>query len=52
MLAMHVTIQDEIYDGYVIPKGTHLLGNIWYVVGPGRRWYLFEISRLTQVHLV
>ncbi|KAF8444934.1 cytochrome P450 [Boletus edulis BED1] len=31
-LAMHVTIQDEIYDGYFIPKGTCLLGNIWFIL--------------------
>ncbi|KAF8547387.1 cytochrome P450 [Imleria badia] len=30
-LAMHVTIQDEICDGYFILKGTCLLGNIWFV---------------------
>ena len=34
-LAMHVTTQDEIYDGYLIPKGTCLLGNIWFVQAEG-----------------
>ncbi|KAG6375607.1 cytochrome P450 [Boletus reticuloceps] len=31
-LVMHVTTQDEIYDGYFIPKGTCLLGNIWFIL--------------------
>ncbi|KAF8137074.1 cytochrome P450 [Boletus edulis] len=35
-LAMHVTTQDETYDGYLIPKGSFLLGNIWYILSdPG-----------------
>ena len=33
MLAAHVTSQDEIYNGYFIPKGTSLLGNMWFVDG-------------------
>jgi len=31
-LAIHVTAQDEIYNGYFIPKGTSLLGNIWFIL--------------------
>ena len=32
-LAMHVSTQDEIFNGYFIPKGTFILGNIWFVAG-------------------
>ena len=32
---MHFSTQDEIYNGYFIPKGTILFGNIWFVAGDG-----------------
>ena len=35
-LVIHVTTQDEIYNGYFIPKGTSLLGNIWFVANRRR----------------
>ena len=41
MLVVHVTTQDDIYNGYFIPKGTFLVGNIWFVAG--RRWGLSGI---------
>jgi len=31
-VAMHVSTQDEIYSGYFIPKGTLILGNIWFIL--------------------
>lgn len=29
---MHVSTENVVYDGYIIPKGTYFLGNIWFVV--------------------
>jgi len=29
---IHVSTQDIIYEGYLIPKGTSLLGNIWFML--------------------
>lgn len=26
------TAQDDIYEGYMIPKGTVVIPNVWYVV--------------------
>lgn len=43
-LVPHVTTQDIIYEGYLIPKGTCLLGNIWFVAY--REWRRFDISSL------
>ena len=31
-LAAHVSTEDIIYEGYLIPKGSLLIGNIWFVV--------------------
>jgi len=31
-VAMHISTQDEIYNGYFIPKGTFILGNIWFIL--------------------
>lgn len=28
----HTTTQDDVYEGYFIPKGSMVLANIWYVV--------------------
>lgn len=28
------TAQDDIYEGYMIPKGTVVIPNVWYVVFP------------------
>ena len=42
MIAPHVTTQDIIYEGYLIPKGTWLLPNTWFVVL--REHCRFEIS--------
>lgn len=33
MLAMRVSAQDIIYEGYIIPKGSWLTANIWSVAG-------------------
>ena len=30
----HVTTEDDIYEGYFIPKGSILLPNIWYAFAP------------------
>ena len=27
----HATTEDDVYDGYFIPKGTVVIGNAWYV---------------------
>ena len=27
----HATVQDDVYEGYWIPKGTSLIPNIWFV---------------------
>jgi hypothetical protein len=27
----HVSIEDDIYEGYFIPKGTTFMVNAWYV---------------------
>lgn len=27
----HRVIQDDVYNGYFIPKGTIVIANIWYV---------------------
>lgn len=32
--ASHVTQQDITYRGYIIPKGSTLIANAWYVLGP------------------
>ncbi|KAI9571622.1 cytochrome P450 [Boletus coccyginus] len=31
-MPLHVTTEDIIYEGYLIPKGTCLLGNIWFIL--------------------
>jgi cytochrome P450 len=31
----HVSTEDDLYDGYLIPKGALVLPNIWYVFFPG-----------------
>lgn len=30
----HVSTEDDVYNGYFIPKGAILLPNIWYVASP------------------
>ena len=30
----HVASQDDIYEGYLFPKGAFIMPNIWYVVVP------------------
>ena len=30
----HSVKQDDIYEGYLIPKGTQIIANIWYVLSP------------------
>ena len=27
----HAAIQDDVYNGYLIPKGSLILANLWYV---------------------
>ncbi|KAF9227082.1 cytochrome P450 [Gyrodon lividus] len=31
-LAMHVTSQDDVYEGYLMPKGSVILANIWHIL--------------------
>ena len=47
-LAAHVSTEDIIYEGYLIPKGSLLFGNIWFVLFDGDldfRFHLHETSR-------
>ena len=30
----HAAIQDDVYNGYLIPKGSLILANLWYVSCP------------------
>ena len=32
-LALHVNTQDIMYEGYLIPKGSWIVPNIWFVAG-------------------
>ena len=36
MLALRVNTQDQIYEGYLIPKGTCIIANLWCVAGQQR----------------
>lgn len=29
----HAVMEDDTYKGYLIPKGTTVLANIWYATG-------------------
>ena len=41
----HSTLEDDIHDGYFIPKGSTILANIWYAVQ-----FFSRFSRLTRRH--
>lgn len=28
----HMSVEDDVYDGYFIPKGSLIMSNIWFVV--------------------
>ena len=31
-LVAHRVTQDDVFEGYLIPKGSHVLGNAWYLM--------------------
>jgi len=31
-IVIHVTTEDMVYNGYLIPKGTHLFANTWFIL--------------------
>jgi len=38
MCLPHATLEDDLHDGYFIPKGTIVLTNIWYAFRLLSRW--------------
>ena len=42
----HLTTEDDVYDGYFIPKGTIVFGNAWYVVLAG----IIQLTALIWPH--
>lgn len=50
MSLAHVTTEDDICEGYLIPKGALLLPNIWFVSARTHHLHCFTLTPLQGFH--
>ena len=53
LIVPHASTQDDVYNGYFIPKGTTVISAIWYVIAAVRqRHWLIGMSGYTGLSIM